>query len=92
MYLWMLYLQWLSHPSIRFQDAFFYSIDGNFQQNQREKPMDAHDFPLTKGAAYFAHEDDFTRYQQTLGPLAPDVSFYLSKVSLFMTLSILAEV
>lgn len=64
----------------RFLDALYYSVDGNFQQNQRDKPMDANDFPLTTGAAYFAHEDDFRRHQTTLGPLRPDVSvaFWLS--------------
>lgn len=35
--------------------------------------MDAHDFPLTKGCAYYAHEDDFKRYQERLGPLEPPV-------------------
>lgn len=58
-----------------FLDALHYSIDGNFQQNQRDKPMDAHDFPLTMGAAYFANEDEFKTYQSKLGPPEPDVRY-----------------
>ncbi|KAI0050137.1 hypothetical protein FA95DRAFT_686892 [Auriscalpium vulgare] len=62
--------RWRERPlPERFLDALFYTIDGNFHQNQRLKPHDPDDFPLTLGAAYFAHEEDFAKYQQKLGPL-----------------------
>ena len=55
-------------------DALFYSIDGNFHANLKDKPLDLADFPLTKGGGYFANEDAVEAYQATLGPLMPEVS------------------
>ena len=55
-------------------DALFYSIDGNFHANLKDKPLDLDDFPLTKGGGYFANEDAVEAYQKTLGPLLPEVS------------------
>ncbi|KAI1785018.1 hypothetical protein LXA43DRAFT_976457 [Ganoderma leucocontextum] len=49
-------------------DMFFYTIDGNFQSAQKFKPMDMTDFPLTTGAAYYAHEGDYEIYRAKLGP------------------------
>ncbi|KAI1789500.1 hypothetical protein LXA43DRAFT_892819 [Ganoderma leucocontextum] len=49
-------------------DMFFYTIDGNFQSAQKFKPMDMTDFPLTTGAAYYAHERDYEIYRAKLGP------------------------
>ena len=46
----------------RYLDALHYSIDGNFHFNLKLKHTDPKDFPLTKGAAYFVHEDDFKKY------------------------------
>ena len=41
--------------------------------NLKDKPMDEDDFPLSKGAAFFADEDAFAAYQKELGPLGPEV-------------------
>ena len=49
----------------RYLDGLFYTIDGNFQQTQKNKPMDEDDDPLTLGAAYHANEKDFKYFQQT---------------------------
>lgn len=35
--------------------------------------MDEDDFPLSKGAAFFADEEAFAAYQEELGPLGPEV-------------------
>ena len=51
----------------------FHTIDGNFHQNQRNKPSDPDDFALSMGAAYFAHEGDFELLQKRLGPMEPEV-------------------
>ena len=39
------------------------SLDGNFQNNQKHKKFDPLDAPLTMGAAYYAHEGAFAKYQ-----------------------------
>ncbi|KAI0684999.1 hypothetical protein C8T65DRAFT_712839 [Cerioporus squamosus] len=44
-------------------DALFHTTDGNFQQNQKLKPLDPDDFPLSLGAGCFANEDEFAIYQ-----------------------------
>ncbi|EJF55967.1 hypothetical protein DICSQDRAFT_150671 [Dichomitus squalens LYAD-421 SS1] len=46
-------------------DGLHYTIDGNFQQTQKNKPMDEADEPLTLGAAYHADERDFKEFQRT---------------------------
>lgn len=59
---------------LRFLDALYYSIDGNFHANLKDKPFDKDDVPLTKGAGYFADEDLFSAYTAKLGPLQPEPS------------------
>lgn len=51
----------------------FYAIDGNFHQNMKEKPSDPDDYPMTKGAAYFANEDQFKSYQEEIGAVEKEV-------------------
>ena len=63
--------------AIRFLDALFYAIDGNFHANLKEKALDEDDFPLSKGAGFFAHEDAVEKYLEELGPLGPQVRNYL---------------
>ncbi|RDX45950.1 hypothetical protein OH76DRAFT_1356862, partial [Lentinus brumalis] len=46
-----------------FIDALFHTTDGNFQQNQKMKPLDPDDVALTMGACFFANEKDFATYQ-----------------------------
>lgn len=58
----------------RFLDALFYTIDGNFHANLRNKRMDLEDFPLSKGVAYFANEDAYAAYSKELPPLQAEVS------------------
>ena len=53
---------------------FFYTIDGNFQSAQKFKPMDMSDFPLTTGAATYAHEGHYEIYRSKLGPRRKEVS------------------
>ena len=59
----------------RYLDALFFSIDGNFVSHQKRKKLDPNDFPLTKGASYFMHEDDLKKYLKKFGPLKREVSF-----------------
>ncbi|KAJ3557540.1 hypothetical protein NM688_g1418 [Phlebia brevispora] len=54
---------------IDYLDWFFYAVDGNFVSNQKEKRRDLNDFPLSMGAAYFAHERETAKYIASLGPL-----------------------
>ena len=49
-------------------------MDGNFHFNLKAKHTDPRDFPLTKGAAYFAHEDDFKEYIAKAKPYPVEVS------------------
>ena len=58
---------------LRFLEALYYSIDGNFHASLKDKPFDPEDVPLTKGAGYFADEDLFAAYSTKLGPLQPEV-------------------
>ena len=58
-------------------DALFYAVDGNFHSNLKKKPMDEDDFPLSKGAAYFADEDAFAQFSARLPPLGPEACFLL---------------
>ena len=58
----------------RYLDALFYAIDGNYHQHSRKKPTDPNDFPFTKGAAYFANEDDYRKYVELMGDVPPEVS------------------
>ncbi|KAI0644780.1 hypothetical protein C8Q79DRAFT_912372 [Trametes meyenii] len=54
--------------SLRYLDALFYSVDGNFHQKQRKKPMDKNDIALSEGASYFVDSTDFARYMDGIGP------------------------
>ena len=65
----------------RFLDALFHTIDGNFHQNQKMKPLDPNDFPLSLGAGYFAHEGDFEAYQKLLGPKEREVGLVCATVA-----------
>lgn len=47
---------------VRFKHALYYSVDGNFTQNMKDKGTDVDDLPLTRGAAYFADELDAKTY------------------------------
>ncbi|KAI0056526.1 hypothetical protein BV25DRAFT_1977834 [Artomyces pyxidatus] len=59
---------------LMYLDALYHTIDGNFKQSQREKPLDANDFPLTEGAAYFANGSDFKLLQKRLPPHKDEVT------------------
>lgn len=61
------------HGPTRFLDALYYCVDGNFHTNLKEKRHDDDDFPLTKGAGYFANEDAVGAYLETLGPPGAEV-------------------
>lgn len=63
----------ITHNLVRFLDALFHTVDGNFHQNQKMKPLDREDFPLSLGAGYFAHEEEFEKFQKLLGPMEPEV-------------------
>ena len=58
-------------------------MDGNFVSNRKDKNGDPNDFPLSKGAAYFVHEDDVMRYLPKLGALKIEVSRSLSALAHF---------
>ncbi|KAI0648456.1 hypothetical protein C8Q79DRAFT_905667 [Trametes meyenii] len=53
---------------LRYLDALFYSVDGNFHQKQRKKPMDKDDVALMEGASYFVDSSDFAKYMHGIGP------------------------
>ena len=57
-----------------------YSKDGNFQHSQHIKKMDKEDIPLTKGAAYYADENEYEEYvRKSKGSEADkEVSFCVS--------------
>ena len=57
----------------RFLDALFHTVDGNFHQKQKRKPMDEEDLPLTLGSAYYVNEVGFARFQASLKPIAKEV-------------------
>ncbi|KAI0043375.1 hypothetical protein FA95DRAFT_1498735 [Auriscalpium vulgare] len=68
--------QWKTRgPELRFLDAMYYATDGNFHLNQKIKPMDMADSPLTMGAAYFANEADYAQFLPRVPPKKePEVS------------------
>lgn len=51
---------------IRFLEMLFYLTDGNFRGNQKQKPMDQEDFPLSGLASYFADTKSFKRFEEFL--------------------------
>ncbi|KAI1782416.1 hypothetical protein LXA43DRAFT_905863 [Ganoderma leucocontextum] len=46
----------------KYVDALHIAIDGNFHFNQKAPRSDPKDFPLTRGAAYFVHDEDFKKF------------------------------
>ncbi|KAI0668291.1 hypothetical protein C8Q78DRAFT_1071556 [Trametes maxima] len=61
-------------PKYNYVDAMYYSIDGNFRQRLRQKPLDKNDVALSQRAAYFADVDDFHTYQKAMGKPEAEVS------------------
>ena len=53
---------------------FFHTVDGNFHSTQKMKPMDPSDFPLTKGAGYYAEEEEFSHFEKDFKPPKKEVS------------------
>ena len=51
--------------AIRYIDALNFDMDGNFQIHQKNKPMDEADMPLSLGAAYYAHEEEYASSLKT---------------------------
>ena len=41
-----------------FLDAHYHTVDGNFQQSQKMKPLDVNDRPLTSGAGFWVDENE----------------------------------
>ena len=67
--------------SSRFLDALYYVLDGNFRANQKEKHnMDEDDVPLTGHAAYYADQESFRKYAETLDPSQKEVRAGFSDV------------
>lgn len=56
----------------------YHTVDGNFHQNQKIKPLDADDYPLSHGGGYFANEEDFQNFQALLGEMEPEVCTTIS--------------
>lgn len=56
----------------RYAHVLSYSKDGNFMQSQHDKKMDKDDFPLTKGASYYAHEDEYASYLERMSSTDAD--------------------
>ena len=63
----------------RYLDALHWTVDGNFQLNQRKKPMDPNDFMLTEGVGYFAHAREYSEFVRSLLKAPKDVE--VSQVS-----------
>ncbi|OCH89243.1 hypothetical protein OBBRIDRAFT_804820 [Obba rivulosa] len=63
-----------AHLRTRYLDALYHTVDGNFHQNQHEKPLDPDDFALLEGAGYFADMQDLATFQKQLGPLEKEPS------------------
>ena len=54
--------------SIRFLEAHFHAVDGNFQQSQKLKPMDLNDRPLTQGAGFWVEEQEAATFVRSMKP------------------------
>ena len=50
----------------RYLDALHWTVDGNFQLNQRKKPMDPNNFALTERVGYFAHMKEYSSLVRNL--------------------------
>ena len=66
-------------PIFSYVDALHFCVDGNFHFNLKPKHSDPKDVPLTIGAAYFGHEEDFKYYIATTKPYPNEVSGYNEK-------------
>ena len=64
--------------TVRFLDALFHAVDGNFSQNMKNKNSDPNDIPLTSGgSAYFAYEKDVATYLRNAPKGPPEVGSHL---------------
>ncbi|KAF7796946.1 hypothetical protein EIP86_008132 [Pleurotus ostreatoroseus] len=62
-------------PHLKFLDALFHAVDGNFSQNMKNKKSDPNDVPLTSGgSAYFAYEKDVATYLRHAPKGPPEAS------------------
>ena len=59
---------------ISYVDALHFAIDGNFHFNQKAPRSDPNDFPLTHGAGYFVHGEDFKKFLAKAPPPRKEVS------------------
>ena len=59
---------------VRFLDALYFAIDGNFHASMKDKKRDEDDVPLDMGAGYFANEEAFAAFRESLGPPEAEVS------------------
>ena len=64
-------------PSPRYIDALYHTCDGNFQQTQKIKPMDANDYPLTLNGSYYSNERDFETFRKSRPRATQDVRMFL---------------
>lgn len=63
--------------TVRFLDALFHAVDGNFSQNMKNKNSDPNDIPLTSGgSAYFAYEKDVATYLRNAPKGPPEVGLH----------------
>ena len=58
-------------------DALYYSIDGNFHANLKDKPFDKSDFPITNGGGPMVEQTDAEKFKAKVKP-QKDVSTLLS--------------
>ena len=56
----------------RYLEVLHWTVDGNFQLNQRKKPMDKDDYALTEGVGYFAHAGKYTEFVRRLLPTSKE--------------------
>ena len=77
------YVQWdhytpgdglADHRLCRYVDVLHFCINGNFHFNLKPKHTNPRDVPLTLGAGYFTHEEDFKHYIVMTKPYLNDVS------------------
>ncbi|TFY52794.1 hypothetical protein EVJ58_g9813 [Rhodofomes roseus] len=55
---------WKERPKEEwYKDALHFAKDGNFSLSQHDKKMDAHDFPLMDGAAYYVDSNKYREYK-----------------------------
>ena len=61
----------------RHKDTFFTTMDGNFQNNEKDKPFDKSDFPITNGGGPMVEQTDAEKFKAKVKP-QKDVSTLLS--------------